>query len=75
MTREFEKKIYNNILADTKRIFQNEDDVSSNYYDCWTYLNEIIDSVSYNASNWLLDKLYEDRDYYQNKYLTSKGLK
>ena len=75
MTREFEKKIYNNILVDTKRIFQNEDDVSSNYYDCWTYLNEIIDSVSYNASNWLLDKLYEDRDYYQNKYLTSKGLK
>ena len=75
MTREFEKKIYNNILVDTKRIFQNEDDVSSNYYDCWTYLNEIIDSVSYNASNWLLDKLYEDRDYYQNKYLTIKGLK
>ena len=52
-----------------------KDDVSSNYYDCWTYLNEIIDIVSYNASNWLLDKLYEDRDYYQNKYLTIKGLK
>ena len=45
MTREFEKKIYNNILVDTKRIFLNEDDVSSNYHDCWTYLNEIIDSV------------------------------
>ena len=75
MTREFEKKFYNNILADTKRIFQNDDDVSSNYYDCWIYLNEIIDIVSYKASNWLLDKLYEDREYYQNKYLTIKGLK
>ena len=75
MTREFEKKLYINILADTTRIFENEDDVTSNYYDCCTYLNEIIDTVSDNASNWLLNKLYEDRDYYQNKYLIFKGLK
>ena len=75
MTREFEKKLYINILDDTIRIFENEDDVTSNYYDCWCYLNEIIDTVSDNASNWLLNKLYEDRDYYQNKYLTKKGLK
>ena len=34
MTREFEKKFYINILIDTIRIFQNEDDVTSNYYDC-----------------------------------------
>ena len=75
MKREFEKKLYINILADTIIIFQNEDDVTSNYYDCWCYLNEIIDTVSDNASNWLLNKLYEDRDYCQNKYLIHKGLK
>ena len=75
MTREFEKKLYINILTDTIRIFENEDDVTSNYYDCWRYLNEIIDTVSDNASNWLLNKLYEDRDYCQNKYLINKGLK
>ena len=75
MKREYEKKLYINILVDTIRFFQNEDDVTSNYYDCWGYLNEIIDIVSDNASNWLLNKLYEDRDYYQNKYLTNKGLK
>ena len=75
MRREFEKKLYINILIDTIRIFQNENDVTSNYYDCWCYLNEIIDTVSDNASNWLLNKLYEDRDYCQNKYLINKGLK
>ena len=52
-----------------------EDDVTSNYYDCWCYLNDIIDTASDNASNWLLNKLYEDRDYCQNKYLNKKGLK
>ena len=75
MKREYEKKLYVNILADTIRFFQNEDDVTSNYYDCWCYLNEVIDTVSDNASNWLLNKLYEDRDYCQNKYLINKGLK
>ena len=75
MKREYEKKLYINILTDTIRIFQNEDDVTSNYYDCWCYLNEIIDTVSDNASTWLLNKLYEDRDYCQNKYLINKGLK
>ena len=75
MKREFEKKLYINILADTIIIFQNDDDVTSNYYDCWCYLNDIIDTASDNASNWLLNKLYEDRDYCQNKYLNKKGLK
>lgn len=75
MKREYEKKLYLNTLIDTLRIFQNENDVTSNYYDCWCYLNEIIDTISDNASNWLLNKLYEDRDYYQDKYLINKGLK
>ena len=75
MAREFEKKLYINILVDTIRIFENENDVTSNYYDCLCYFYDLFDSVSDNASNWLLNKLYEDRDYYQNKYLTKKGLK
>ena len=75
MKREFEEKLLVNVLADTRRIFKNDDNVTMNYYDCWCYLNEIIDTVSDNASNWLLNKLYEDRDYCQNKYLINKGLK
>ena len=74
MKREFEQKLLVNILADTKRIFQNDDNVTMNYYDCWVYLNDIIDNVSDKASEWLLNELYNQRDYYQNKYLINKGL-
>ena len=74
MKKEFEKKLYTNILIDIKNIYQDENSITENYYDCWCYLNDIIDTISDNASNWLLNKLYEDRDYYQNKYLINKGL-
>ena len=37
-------------------------------------LNELINNVSDNASEWLLNELYNQRDYYQNKYLINKGL-
>ena len=74
MKREFEQKLLISILADTKSIFQNDDSVTMNYYDCWCYLNDIIDNVSDKASEWLLNELYNQRDYYQNKYLTNKGL-
>ena len=74
MKKDFEKKLYTNILIDTKNIFQDDKSITENYYDCWCYLNDIIDTISDNASNWLLNKLYEDRDYYQNKYLINKGL-
>ena len=74
MKREFEQKLLIKILADTKSIFQNDDSVTMNYYDCWCYLNDIIDNVSDKASEWLLNELYNQRDYYQNKYLTNKGL-
>ena len=74
MKREFEQKLLVNILADTKSIFQNDDSVTMNYYDCWCYLNDIINNVSDNASQWLLNELYNQRDYYQNRYLVSKGL-
>ena len=74
MTKTYEQKLLVSILADTKSIFQNGDSVTMNYYDCWAYLNNIIDNISDNASEWLLNELYNQRDYYQNKYLINKGL-
>ena len=74
MSKTFEQKLLVMILADTRKIFKDENSITENYYDCWCYLNDIIDTISDNASNWLLNKLYEDRDYYQNKYLINKGL-
>ena len=74
MTKAYEQKLLSNILYDTRRIFKNDNSITMNYYDCWCYLNEIIDSVSDNASQWLLNELYNQRDYYQNKYLINKGL-
>ena len=74
MTKTFEQKLLINILADTRKIFKDENTVTVNYFDCWTYLNEIIDTVSDSASEWLLNELYIQRDYYQNKYLINKGL-
>ena len=74
MTKTFEQKLLVNILADTRRIFKDENSVTQNYYDCWTYLNNIIDNISDSASEWLLNELYNQRDEYQNKYLINKGL-
>ena len=74
MTKTFEQKLLVNILADTRRIFKDENSITENYYDCWCYLNDIIDNVSDSASEWLLNELYNQRDYYQNKYLINKGL-
>ena len=74
MKREFEQKLLDNILADTRKIFKNENTIIENYYDCCCYLNEIIDAVADNASEWLLTELYNQRDYYQNRYLINKGL-
>ena len=74
MTKTYEQKLFANILYDTRSIFKDDKSITENYYDCWCYLNDIIDSVSDNASQWLLNELYNQRDYYQNKYLINKGL-
>ena len=74
MTKTYEQKLLVNILYDTRRIFKDDKSITENYYDCWCYLNDIIDSVSDSASEWLLNELYNQRDYYQNKYLINKGL-
>ena len=74
MTKAFEKNLLVMILADTRKIFKDENSITENYYDAWVYLNEIIDTVADNASQWLLNELYTQRDYYQNRYLINKGL-
>ena len=74
MTKAFEKNLLVMVLADTRKIFKDENSVTENYYDCWCYLNHIIDTISDNASDWLLNELYTQRDYYQNRYLVNKGL-
>ena len=72
MSKTFEEKILLMILADTRKIFKDENSITENYYDCWCYLNQIIDIVADNASEWLLTELYTQRDYYQNRYLKNK---
>ena len=67
-----EKKYLGYILADISKIFKDENTVIENYYDCWTYLDEIIDTVADSASKWLLTELYNLRDYYQSRYLVLK---
>ena len=74
MSKTFEEKILLMILADTRKIFKDENSITENYYDCWCYLNQIIDIVADNANDWLLTELYTQRDYYQNRYLVNKGL-
>ena len=75
MTKTFEQKLLDNILADTRKIFKDENTVTENYYDLWTYLDDIIDIVADSASEWLLTELYNLRDYYKSRYLVNKGLK
>ena len=75
MEKAFEQKLLIMILRDIRKEFKNENSITENYYNIWLYLNEIIDSVADNASQWLLNELYSLRDEYQNRYLGHKGLK
>ena len=74
MSKTFEEKILLMILADTRKIFNNENSIAENYYDAWCYVNQIIDIIADNASEWLLSELYNLRDEYQYRYLVNKGL-
>ena len=74
MKRQFEEKLLIMILADVRKIFNTENTITENYYDAWVYLNDIIDTVVDNASQWLLTELYCLRADYQYKYLFNKGL-
>ena len=74
MTKAFEQKLLVMISRDIRRIFANEDTITKNYHDCYNYLNEMIDIIRDNASQWLLTELYILTDDYQYKYLFNKGL-
>ena len=74
MTKAFEQNLLIMISRDVRKIFKDENTVTENYYDAWVYLNEVIDTVADNASQWLLTELYTQRDYFENRYLVNKGL-
>ena len=74
MKKSFEESFLDMVLADTRKIFKDENSITKNYYNCYIYLNEIIDNVRDNASLWLLTKLYILSGHYQYRYLYHKGL-
>ena len=74
MKRQFEEKLLIMITADIRKIFTNDNSITENYFDAWCYVNQIIDTVIENASQWLLSELYILRADYQYKYLFNKGL-
>ena len=74
MKRDFERKLLIMITEDTRKIFKDENSISKNYYDCYNYLNDIINTVGNNASDWLLTELCIQKQYYQYRYLINKGL-
>ena len=75
MKKAFEEKFLTMILFDVRKIFNKENStITKNYYDCYNYLNEIIDKVRDNASEWLLTELYILTAQYQYQYLVNKGL-
>ena len=74
MTKSFERNLLLMISRHITRIFTNENTITKNYYECYNYLNEIIDNVRDNASEWLLTELYILSAEYQYKYLVNKGL-
>ena len=74
MTKAFERNLLLMILRDIRKIFTSDNSITENYFDeCW-YVNQIIDTVIDNASQWLLTELYILRAEYQYKYLFNKGL-
>ena len=74
MKREFEEKLLVLISRDIKEISNNENSISKNYYDCYNYLNDIINTIVNSASDWLLTELCIQKQFYQYKYLIAKGL-
>ena len=74
MTKAFEQKLLIMISRDIRRIFTNENTITKNYYDCYNFLNDIIDNVRDNASQWLLTEFYILSAQYLYQFLVNKGL-
>ena len=74
MKRQFEEKFLIMVSADTQKIFKDENTVTKNYYDCYNYLNDIINTIGDIASDWLIIELCIQKQLYQFRYLYYKGL-
>ena len=74
MEKALEEKLISMILRDIREISNSEDSITKKYYDCYNYLNLIIDTDANNVSEWLLNELYTQRLYYHHKYLVNKDL-
>ena len=75
MKRSFEEKFLSMVLFDVRKISNcEENSITKNYYDCYNYLRDIIDSLSDIASEWLITELCIQKQFYQYRYLYNKGL-
>ena len=74
MKRQFEEKLFIMILRDVKEISNGENSITKNYYNCYNYLCDIIDTIGNNASDWLITELCIQKQFYQYRYLFNKGL-
>ena len=74
MKRQFEEKLLVMILFDVRKISNGENSITKNYYNCYNYLCDIINTIGNSASDWLLTELCIQKQFYQYKYLVNKGL-
>ena len=75
MKRQFEESFLDMILFDVREISNKENStITKNYYDCYNYLRDIIDSLGGIASDWLITELCIQKQFYQYRYLINKGL-
>ena len=74
MKREFEKKLLIMISRDIREILKDKNSITKNYYICYNYLNDIINTLADSASECLLTELCIQKQYYKYRYLINKGL-
>ena len=74
MKRQFEEKLLVMILFDVRKISNGENSITKNYYNCYNYLCDIINTIRNSASDWLLTELCFQKQFYQYRYLVNKGL-
>ena len=74
MKRQFEEKLLVMILFDVRKISNGENSITKNYYNCYNYLCDIINTIGNSASDWLLTELCIQKQFYQYRYLVNKGL-
>ena len=75
MKKAFEEKFLTMIEFDIRKISNcEENSITKNYYDCYNYLCDIINTLGDTASDWLITELCIQKQFYQYRYLYNKGL-